>query len=158
MPSKIFSIHPTKFQTTFFISCQISGQFAPWMPPPVLHHAPVTTFSLHFLPFTYIFLNKTGPLAAPPGWMPGAVAPSAPPLHATEVKAVSQVCFNGQKNPVTQLFLANSSVEHSGFPSSTISYPDCPQCLWSTHCSSSPFLSHLLINTTTTLASLHHPD
>src|SRR6218665_884946 len=35
-------------------------------------------------------------------------------------------------------------------------YPDCPQCLHSTHCSSSPFLSHLLFyDTTTSLASLH---
>src|SRR6218665_325556 len=54
MPSKIFSIHPAKFQTTFFISCQISGQFTPWMPPPVLHHAPVTTF---FSSFFVIYLH-----------------------------------------------------------------------------------------------------
>ena len=32
-------VHPL-----FRISCQISREFAPWVPPLVLHHAPVTTF------------------------------------------------------------------------------------------------------------------
>src|SRR6218665_1142951 len=78
MPSKIFSIRLAKFLTTFFISCQISGQFAPWMPPPVLHHAPVTTFFSSFFAIYLHFLQKLAPWM-PPGWMPGAVAPSAPP-------------------------------------------------------------------------------
>src|SRR6218665_956473 len=44
---------------------------------------PVTTFFSSFLSmYTYIFY-KPWPLGCPPGWMPGAVAPSAPPLHAT---------------------------------------------------------------------------
>ena len=52
--------------------------------PPMLHHAPVTTFFLlPFWSFTYIF-KENWPLGCPPGWMPGAVAPSAPPLHATD--------------------------------------------------------------------------
>src|SRR6218665_1193837 len=33
--------------------------------PPVLHHDSVTTFSLHFLPFTYISFTKNVPLDAP---------------------------------------------------------------------------------------------
>ena len=49
--------------------------------------------------FLFIFCHlptfsftKTGPLDAPrggcpPGWMPGAAAPSAPPLHATESRS-----------------------------------------------------------------------
>src|SRR6218665_1824034 len=67
MPLKIFSIRPAKFMTTFFISCQISGQFTPWMPPPMLHHAPVTTF---FSSFFAIYLHLKKKLAP---WMPHRV-------------------------------------------------------------------------------------
>src|SRR6218665_2362118 len=65
MPSKIFSIHPAKFQTNFFISCQMPGQFAPWMPPLVLPRASVTTFFSSFFAIYLHFLYKTGPLDAP---------------------------------------------------------------------------------------------
>ena len=59
--------------------------------PPVLHHAPVTTliFSLLFCHLP-TFFEESWPLGCPPGWMPGAVAPSAPPLLATEPCAVRQ--------------------------------------------------------------------
>src|SRR6218665_2360300 len=77
---------------TFFISCQISGQFDPWMPPPVLHHAPVTTFFSSFFAIYLHFFNKNWPLGCPPGWMPGAVAPSAPPLHATPSTVLISAC------------------------------------------------------------------
>src|SRR6218665_840777 len=40
-------------------------------------------FIFRHLGLPTFFLHKTGPVDAPPGWMPGAVAPSAPPLHAT---------------------------------------------------------------------------
>src|SRR6218665_1760255 len=79
MPSKIFSIRRAKFLTTFFISCQISGQFASWIPPPVRHHASVTTFFSSFFAIYLLFLHKLAPWM-PPGWVPGAVAPSALPL------------------------------------------------------------------------------
>src|SRR6218665_4207757 len=51
----------------FLISCQISGQFASWMPPPVLHHAPVTTFFSSFFAIYLHFFTKAGP------WMPPRV-------------------------------------------------------------------------------------
>jgi len=68
------------------MSCHISRKFAPWMPTPVLHHAPVTTFFSSFLSFTYILFEENWPLGCPRGWMPGAVAPSAPPSarHCTQ--------------------------------------------------------------------------
>src|SRR6218665_3267793 len=83
MPSKIFSIRPAKFLTTFFISCQISGQFAPWMPPPMLHHASVTTIFSSFFAIYLHFFTKTGPLDAPQGRCPGPSHRLQPPLHAT---------------------------------------------------------------------------
>src|SRR6218665_3625136 len=51
---------------------------------PVLHHAPVTTFSYLFFGHSPTFVKENSPLGCPPGWMPGAVAPSTPPLHATD--------------------------------------------------------------------------
>src|SRR6218665_2428302 len=83
MPSKIVSIRLAKFLTIFFylvtyqnlslfrISCQISRKFAPWMPPPVLHHVPVTKFFSSFLVIYLHFFYKSWPLGCPPGWMPG---------------------------------------------------------------------------------------
>src|SRR6218665_2408193 len=64
-PRKYFLFIPQNFRRPFFISCQISGQFAPWMPPPVLHRAPVTTFFSSFFAIYLHFLHKTGPLDAP---------------------------------------------------------------------------------------------
>src|SRR6218665_2968759 len=88
MPSKIFCIPLAKFLTTFFSrSPKFFTLFASVVKfhensllgcPPVLHHAPVTTFFTSFWSFTYIF-KENWPLGCPPGWMPGAVAPSAPP-------------------------------------------------------------------------------
>src|SRR6218665_144276 len=101
MPSRIVSIHSTKFRllqflTTYFFSHSPKFfQFLNFLTPffshlsksltyqnfSVLNHVPATTY--FFLSFTYIFIQKKIPLDAPPEWMPGAVAPSAPPLHAT---------------------------------------------------------------------------
>src|SRR6218665_719584 len=67
----------------FRISCQISREFAPWMPPPVLHHAPVTTFFTCFWSFSYIF-KKTGPWDAHQGGFPGPSHRPHPTLHATD--------------------------------------------------------------------------
>src|SRR6218665_1126869 len=67
----------------FRISCQISQKFATCMPP-VLHHAPITTFFYSFWVIYPHFLRKLAPWM-PPGWMPGAVASSAPPPSARHV-------------------------------------------------------------------------
>ena len=75
-PRKYFLFVPQNFWRPFSISCQISGQFAPWVPPPVLHHAPVTTFCSSFFAICLHFLTKTGTLDTPQGGCPG---PSAPP-------------------------------------------------------------------------------
>ena len=40
-----------------------------------------------FQSFTCIFLKENWLLGCPPGWMPGAVGPSAPPLHATALSS-----------------------------------------------------------------------
>src|SRR6218665_1263150 len=80
MPSKIFSIRPAKFQTTFFISCQILGQFAPSRAASCPGNDIFLFIFCHLPTFFYI---KLAPWM-PPGWMPGVVAPSAPPLHATD--------------------------------------------------------------------------
>src|SRR6218665_2451079 len=90
MPSKIFCIPFAKFLTTFFSrSPKFLTFFASVIkfqensllgcPPPVLHHAPVMTFFTSLM-VIYLHLKKSWPLGCPPGWMPGAVAPSAPPL------------------------------------------------------------------------------
>src|SRR6218665_922763 len=52
--------------------------------PPLLHHAPVTTSLYFFFGHLPTFFKENWHLGCPPGWMPGAVAPSAPPLHATD--------------------------------------------------------------------------
>src|SRR6218665_2063617 len=63
------------------LSCQISRKFAPCMPPSA-SSCPSNDIFL-FLFVIYIpFLEKTGHLDAP-GWIPGVVALSTPPLHAT---------------------------------------------------------------------------
>src|SRR6218665_2162902 len=90
MPSKIFCIpddlifsrSPYKF-SLFRISCQISREFAPWMPP-VLHHAPVTTFFTSFLVIYLHSFKKTGPLDAPQGRCPGPSHRPHHPLYATD--------------------------------------------------------------------------
>src|SRR6218665_729435 len=66
----------------FFISCQISGQLVPLMPPAVLHHAPVTTFFSSFFAICLHFLHKTGLLDTPQGGCPGRRTVRTP-LHAT---------------------------------------------------------------------------
>jgi len=56
--------------------------------PPVLHHAPVRTFFSSFLVIYLHFSYENCLLGCPPGRMPGAVAPSAPPLHATVAREI----------------------------------------------------------------------
>src|SRR6218665_1701204 len=63
------------------------------MPPPVLHHAPVTTFFSSSFAIYLHFLQKLAPWM-PPGWMPRAVAPSAPPLHATDGMHIINAILN----------------------------------------------------------------
>src|SRR6218665_4087168 len=81
MPSKIFCIFLAKFLTTFFSrSPKFFTLFASVVkfhensllgcPPPVLHHAPVTTFFTSFWSFTYIF-KENWPLGCPQGGCPG---------------------------------------------------------------------------------------
>src|SRR6218665_2547344 len=83
------------------ISCQISREFAPWMPLPVLHHAPVTTIFTYFLVINLHLFKKTGPLDAPrmdaPRVDARAVAPSAPPLHATVQNIPTCTCSFGNR-------------------------------------------------------------
>src|SRR6218665_3951705 len=82
MASKIFSIRSAKFLTTFFYQLSnfrtIHSLDAP-------SRAVTTFFSSLFAIYLQLFY-KNWPLGCPPGWMPGVVAPSAPPLHATELR------------------------------------------------------------------------
>ena len=98
MPSKIVSIRLAKFLTIFYylvtyqnlslfrISCQISRKFAPWMPPPVLHHVPVTKFFSSFLVIYLHFFYKSWPLGCPQSGCSGPSHRPHPPLHATVLK------------------------------------------------------------------------
>jgi len=71
--------HLSKFYI-FRISCQILRKFAPWMPPQCcMHHDPVRTFFSSSLVIYLHFSYENWPFGCPPGWMPGAVAPSAHP-------------------------------------------------------------------------------
>ena len=86
-PRKYFSFIPKNFWWPFYSHSQhfftfshqlshftkISSLYAP-----SAASCPVTTFFSSFLAFTYNSFTKTDP-----GWMPGSLAPSAPPLHAT---------------------------------------------------------------------------
>ena len=106
--SKIFSIRLAKFLTTVFSrlpKCYNSSSFFSHLPkfvtflrkfsnftkirsldaPTVLHHAPVTTFSLPFFSHLPTFYTKTGPLDAPQGGCPGPSYLSHPLLHATKL-------------------------------------------------------------------------
>src|SRR6218665_1808913 len=73
MPSKIFCIPLSKFLFfsrspklfTFFASVVKVHDNSLLGCPPVLHHAPVTTFFTSFLVIYLHFLKKTGPLDAP---------------------------------------------------------------------------------------------
>src|SRR6218665_3975889 len=128
MPSKIFfysSIHPATFLTTFLgpftkfflirllksflqhfslfrISCQISRKFAPWMPPIAASRSGNDIFLFLFV-ITYIFY-KNLPLGCPSGCVPGAVAPFAPPLHATE-SCSDNVQSNGSLSRIYKIFV-----------------------------------------------------
>src|SRR6218665_1195340 len=85
----MFFIRPAKFMTTFFshspkfftFSHQLSHftKIGSLDAPLSAASCLVTTFFSSFLAFTYIFFYKNWPFGCPPGWMPGAVAPSAPP-------------------------------------------------------------------------------
>src|SRR6218665_1296271 len=71
-PRKYFSANPFYRLSNFRTIRSLDA-------PPVLHHAPVTTFFSSFFAIYLHFVYKSWPLGCPPGWMPGAVAPSAPP-------------------------------------------------------------------------------
>src|SRR6218665_2243300 len=57
MPSKIISIHPAKFRTTFFSVVKFQDNSLSGCPLPCCIMPRDRYFSLHFLPFTYIFLH-----------------------------------------------------------------------------------------------------
>src|SRR6218665_2054890 len=92
MPSKIFCIPLAKFLTTFFSrSPKFFTFFASVVKfhensfpgsPPVLHHAPVTTFFYFFFGHLPTFLKKTDSLDAPQGGCQGPSPRPHPPLHA----------------------------------------------------------------------------
>ena len=76
-----------------------------WRPFIILHDPCQNLSSLSFAMFSiYLrFFKKTASLDAPPGRMPGAVAPPAPPLHATggtyqivssAIYAIYECCMN----------------------------------------------------------------
>src|SRR6218665_2454544 len=66
MPSKIFSIHPAKFQTTFLSVAKFQDNSLPGCPPPVLHHAPVMIFfSSFFAIYLHFFYIKLAPWMTP---------------------------------------------------------------------------------------------
>src|SRR6218665_532749 len=70
---KSFSQHFSLFR----ISCQILRKFAPWMPPSAASRSGNDIFLFFFV--IYLLFYENWPLACPLGWMPGAVAPFAPP-------------------------------------------------------------------------------
>src|SRR6218665_1249569 len=80
MPSKIFSIRPAKFLMTFLSVVKFQDNSLPGCPLPCCTGNDI--FLLIFCHLPTFVLQKLAPWM-PPGWMPGAVAPSAPPLHAT---------------------------------------------------------------------------
>src|SRR6218665_1860791 len=49
------------------------------MPPPLLHHAPETTFFSSFFAIYLLFFTQTGPLDAPQGGCPGPLHHPHPP-------------------------------------------------------------------------------
>src|SRR6218665_1329896 len=83
----ILTIHLQTILTTFFSLILSRTSF---LCPLILDARGRLLFSLifiHSLAFTYTFLKKTPSLDAPPGWIPGAIAPPRhPPLHATGEK------------------------------------------------------------------------
>src|SRR6218665_2337130 len=86
MPSKIFYIRPAKFLTTFFYQLLNFRTIRSLDAPSRAASCPGNDIFLFiFCHLPTIFLQKLAPWM-PLGWMPGAVAPSAPPLHATELR------------------------------------------------------------------------
>src|SRR6218665_2977847 len=94
MTSKIFCIPLAQFLTTLFSrSPKFVTFFASIVKfhensllgcPPVLHHAPVTTFLTSFLVIYLHSFKKTGPLDAPQGGCPGPSHRPHHPLYATD--------------------------------------------------------------------------
>src|SRR6218665_3996320 len=66
-PRKYFLFIPQNFRRHSFISCQISGQFDPWVPPLVLHHTTATTFFSSFFAIYRHFEKLNWPLGCPQG-------------------------------------------------------------------------------------------
>jgi len=77
----LFSVVHLNFHF-FRISCQISREFAPWIPPSAAS-CPGNDFFTSFLVIYLHFCKKTGPLDAPQGGCPGPSHRPHPPLHAT---------------------------------------------------------------------------
>src|SRR6218665_1948591 len=85
MPWNIFSSSP-KISDDFFLVIYpnfslfyISFHIRHLDAPPVLHRALETTFSSSLFSHLPTFVYENWPLECPLRWMPGAVAPSAPP-------------------------------------------------------------------------------
>ena len=76
----LFLVICLKF-SLFRISFQISQKFAPSCPPSAAPCLGINIFLFFLVIYTLFYENWL--LICPPRWMPGAVAPSAPPLHAT---------------------------------------------------------------------------
>src|SRR6218665_800568 len=115
-PSKIFStIGPGKYQTTFFSRSRknspirlpkflttfinnivkfYENSLLGSLNPPA--SCPGNNIFLFFFLSYLHFFNENWPLGCPPGWMPGAVAPCAPPLHATESKRTNRSANRGR--------------------------------------------------------------
>jgi len=82
MPSKVFSIRPAKFLTTFFYQLSNFMTIRSLDAPSRAASCPGNGIFLFIFAIYLHFLTKTGPLDAP-RVDARAVAPSAPPLHAT---------------------------------------------------------------------------
>src|SRR6218665_2799243 len=85
MPSKLLCIPLAKISDDLFLvvhlnfprfSHQLSREFAPWMPPGVAS-CPGNDIFYFFFGHLPAFFKENWPLEYPPGWMSGAVAPSA---------------------------------------------------------------------------------
>src|SRR6218665_3531542 len=123
MPSKIFSIPLAKFLTTFFsrsptfftFSHQLSNftRIRSLDAPPSVASCPSNDIFNFFFGHLPTFYKENWPLGCPPGWTPGAVAPSAPPPHATASRTERPVSNSRPKQhpPYQCLYLLRLSAK-----------------------------------------------